>query len=762
MTGARFRDDPFPFFTPHLFLFFMPLLFYGSVLSVPAQEAPKPAPQEPVYTFPGAQARVEVRLGQVEVFVYDEKGQFVYGLRPEDFELTVDGKAYPVRYVDLIAVGKPPAGPEAPPPVQVTGEVIRPYQQAGAVPPRTPFNTFIILYDKAHTGGLTLATLRESLSRFLQELHRMGAYFMFVSLDAQGGFRVEHGLTQDVDLVLKTLERVGAGVRGAAWTVSRLSTLDSILERLEGCSIYDVPDRRQMCYEEIARDAFHTARNMGLEDRRVAQNLENSLRTVFEFLAHVPGRKSVLFVSEGFDPTGNYYLSYALQAFRWNVQRHDIPPFLETQIVQEFQRELSTYSTEVRTYEEIVRSANTAGLTVYWVNPTQPHPEWGAETNIRPTITPEFNVVNVQYQMAGIAERTGGIAWTSPTGLDKFFQQVGDDFRHYYLISFDLGSLPDNIRHHSIQVKVRRPGLKVRTRSAYAEIPWPLRVSRQLAAALDFADLYPWPDFPISFRHLWRTPQALDLHMSFAIPIRNLTPLTTTPDVLYDEIHVAWVVRGPDLKVIDKGYERLPIQVPLKDLPELEKAQAAVHYSKVLSLGQAGVTVAWGVLEAGGWKAMATRWQWPDLRPTNCPEVGSFILSSEVRQADTPVPQFQWTSGGHAQYKNYLLRLTPFQNFPPQGQLGGLYQVLLPPALRKAEALQVLFRLYRADGQPVNETPPTTLKFQGSAPEVVTNFFLLPYRGLSAGGYRLEVEVRTTDPPCVAQRQVPFGVTGNE
>ncbi|MDW7985150.1 MAG: VWA domain-containing protein, partial [Acidobacteriota bacterium] len=394
-----------------------------------AQEAPKSISQEQVYTFPGAQARVEVRLGQVEVFVYDDKGQFAYGLRPEDFELTVDGKAYSVRYVDLIALEKPPTGPEAPPPTQVTGEVIRPYQQAGAVPPKTPFNTFIILYDKAHTGGLTLATLKESLRRFLEELHRMGSYFMFVSLDANGGFRVEHGLTQDMDLVLKTLERAGAGTRGTTWTVSRLSTLDSILERLEGCVIYDEPDRRQMCYEQIARDAFHTARHMGLEDRRVARNLETSLQTVFDFLAHVPGRKSVLFVSEGFDSTGNFYLSYALQAFRWNVQRHDIPPFLETRIVQEFQRELSTYSTEVRTYEEIVRSANAAGLTIYWVNPTSPNPEWGADTNIRPTITPEFNVVNIQYQMAGIAEQTGGIAWTSPTGLDRFFQQIGSDFR---------------------------------------------------------------------------------------------------------------------------------------------------------------------------------------------------------------------------------------------------------------------------------------------------------------------------------------------
>jgi VWFA-related protein len=58
------------------------------------------SPQDATAVF-----RVNTELVQTDVMVFDKSGRFVDGLRPEDFELRIDGKVKPVSFFERIAAG---------------------------------------------------------------------------------------------------------------------------------------------------------------------------------------------------------------------------------------------------------------------------------------------------------------------------------------------------------------------------------------------------------------------------------------------------------------------------------------------------------------------------------------------------------------------------------------------------------------------------------------------------------------------------------
>ena len=78
-----------------LFVFFV---CFVAALTVTAQQTRPASDQTEVI-------RVDASLVQTSVTVFDKRGTFVEGLRPEDFELRVDGKPLPISFFSRIAAG---------------------------------------------------------------------------------------------------------------------------------------------------------------------------------------------------------------------------------------------------------------------------------------------------------------------------------------------------------------------------------------------------------------------------------------------------------------------------------------------------------------------------------------------------------------------------------------------------------------------------------------------------------------------------------
>src|SRR5919202_741047 len=66
-----------------------------------AQDARKPAPQGVEEEV----VRISSDLVQTDVMVFDKQGKFVEGLRPEQFELRVDGRARQIVFFERVEAG---------------------------------------------------------------------------------------------------------------------------------------------------------------------------------------------------------------------------------------------------------------------------------------------------------------------------------------------------------------------------------------------------------------------------------------------------------------------------------------------------------------------------------------------------------------------------------------------------------------------------------------------------------------------------------
>lgn len=64
----------------------------------PQTQTPKPLEEEDV-------VRITTEIVQTDVMVFDKDGRFVNGLKPEQFQLLVDGKPQPIAFFESVVTG---------------------------------------------------------------------------------------------------------------------------------------------------------------------------------------------------------------------------------------------------------------------------------------------------------------------------------------------------------------------------------------------------------------------------------------------------------------------------------------------------------------------------------------------------------------------------------------------------------------------------------------------------------------------------------
>ncbi len=73
-----------------------------------------------------------------------------------------------------------------------------------------------------------------------------------------------------------------------------------------------------------------------------------------------------------------------------------------------------------------------------------------------------------QDSLRVLAEQTGGFATLNTDAFASAFDRIVENNSQYYIIGYTPPSHPQNGRFHSIEVRVKRPGLKVMARRGYA------------------------------------------------------------------------------------------------------------------------------------------------------------------------------------------------------------------------------------------------------------------------------------------------------
>ncbi len=388
----------------------------------PRQAVPPPAPQTAI--------RVSTKLISVSAIVRDKHGAPITDLTKDDFTI-LDGKTQrPIDVFTVVRTSVAPPEPQPLPPGTYSNEL--------GAREDSPSNLTIILLDSLNTPSFDRSFPRAQIKKLLLTLQPQDR----IALYALGSrFRVLHEFSSDAQSLLDALNKN---------------------EDVELLDIDTPPSpgntnarNRQLVPLAEENAAVATAQQAG--NRAVLTGA--ALRTIAEHVSYLPGRKSLIWISE------------------------DFPIYLDVGTVPQGANGKKPASTTEN--ELVARALDAAHIAIYPIDAR------GLETrNDSPDADPDEEnakqAANLDRtsNMQTIARRTGGRAFTDTNGIMKSVRETIDSSR----VAYELGFYPNDIEwdgsFHKLTVKVNRKDAQVVARDGYLALPEPAPSAELLSATL--------------------------------------------------------------------------------------------------------------------------------------------------------------------------------------------------------------------------------------------------------------------------------------
>jgi VWFA-related protein len=409
----------------------------AALLTVALVAAAGPAPRGQEPTF-----RVLTRIATIDAVVVDGDGRHVTDLTAADFEIVERGKPQAVRqavYVQVVGpdgrVLPPPVVPPAP--AATAGEAPAAPAAAPAAPRARPLDTgarqeragrvIAIVVDDLGLSFESTAYVRQMLTRYVDTQVAPGDLVAIIR--TAGGVGALQQFTTDRRLLRAAIDRVRWTIHSRAGVAAFEAVTPDPPSIVAGKG--DSPDG--------VKAAITAAGSMG------------ALEYVMRGMDPLPGRKSVIFVSEGFDlGIRDQKMSRAWAAF--------------TRVMDRANR------AGVVVYTLDARGLQTGGLTAD-DNP-QPPPGLSNPSGIqlseliRGKAAERADALETsQDALIYLAAQTGGFAILDTNDLTRGLGRALDDTRGYYLVGFDTAIAPgQRWDPDDVRINVKRPGLRVRAR----------------------------------------------------------------------------------------------------------------------------------------------------------------------------------------------------------------------------------------------------------------------------------------------------------
>lgn len=272
-----------------------------------AARAQTPSPSPPATPRPAAEQQeepdevltVSSELVQTTATVVDGKGKFVGGLRREQFQMLIDGRPQPISFFEQAETGTP-AGRERR--AAATGAVAPATDASASARGRTVF----LFADDLHISNSTYAQARKALLRYVDQLMGDDDQAAVVSASGQLGFLQQ--LTDDKSVLRAAISRLnfqpsditdtGSPPMSAYQAIAIQERDDpEILEYLVRETLALTPGIPRNQVESLVRSR---ARVVSGRSAAAARATLASLERLLRSSARLPGRKVVIFISEGF------------------------------------------------------------------------------------------------------------------------------------------------------------------------------------------------------------------------------------------------------------------------------------------------------------------------------------------------------------------------------------------------------------------------------------------------------------------------------
>lgn len=391
-------------------------------VSVSAQDVPKPT------STPEDVVKITTSLVQVDVTVVDKDGRPIRDLKPNEIRIFENGKEQAVSGLTFVA-GTQPAGdskadraksPSAP---LLYGKKLAPNEVRRAI---------AIVVDDLTFSFQSVSYVRDMLRRFVDRQMEDGDLVAIVRTGSSMGALQQ--FTSDKRQLYAAIDRIHWNALGNG----RLGTFSQTDPKFPFGTTGD-----ERSVDDITNE------NSKYRENVFATGSLGSLNYVIRGMRDLPGRKSVLMVSEGFrlfdrDPDGTTSSNQVMESVR-----------------------------------RITDSANRAAVVVYTVDPRGlqiPMLEaadntmyWTPEDRDKEVEARFAQLRDTQDGLQYLAQETGGFAIINNNGLSSGIRRILDD-QSYYLLAYtpdDATFDPQKVRYNKIEVKVDRPGAKVRYRRGF-------------------------------------------------------------------------------------------------------------------------------------------------------------------------------------------------------------------------------------------------------------------------------------------------------
>jgi VWFA-related protein len=422
--------------------FTLPAVLLAALAQAPA---PSQSPQPPV-TF-----KVEVNYVEVDASVVDRQGQFVSGLKREDFDIFEDGVKQDINA--FTQVNLPIEKPE-PLPLQATK----------AIPPDVvtnarPFDgrVYVIILDDKQTAALRTPLVKKAAAQFINNY--MAANDIAAVVTTGGQANATQEFTSNKGLLLRAVNNF-SGQKIQSETQARLDAYQN-QQAIPTGPVTTTPKIDDPLDMERGYDA-----RMTLE----------RLTQISDWVASIRGRrKAIVFFSEGID--------YNIYDFNKR----------ESSMVVEKTKDVIASATRS---DVAIYSIDPRGLTSLADEQIEVSGGFPADPNSGLSLQ-SFNdsLRQAQDSLRTLSEETGGYAAVNQNDFTNAFTRVVKDNSAYYV----LGYYPKNERRDGgfrrIEVKMKKPGLEVHARRGYSaprgkapekpKVPAGDQTSPQVREALD-------------------------------------------------------------------------------------------------------------------------------------------------------------------------------------------------------------------------------------------------------------------------------------
>jgi VWFA-related protein len=381
------------------------------------QVAAPPAPGQPDF-------RVAIDLVTTDVIARDARDQFVADLTKDDIEIYEDGVRQELASMTLVHGGRVLNLQAAPPP---------PAQEGIILPTARPRNDaagriFLLIVDDLHLDFRNTGRIRDLFKRISNTLVHEGDMFGIVST---GPSSLAIDLTYDRKILTEAIKKItGNGLKPS-----------DIIQGQDGPQ-----GPSEVRYR--AHVAFSTARDIVTQLEKITNR-----------------RKAVVWVSNGFD--FNPFEKQRMGEDPIYGGRYGQTPEEGQEINRTFNQGTQFADADLaRELADLTRSANRANATFYTIDPRGLVAGQDLDETVDPSDFAQ-HIRKTQDSLRVLADETGGIAIVNQNNFDKGLKRIDAETSDYYVVGY-YSNNPDPLkRTRKIEVKVKREGLNVWSRTSY-------------------------------------------------------------------------------------------------------------------------------------------------------------------------------------------------------------------------------------------------------------------------------------------------------